>query len=653
MQIRIVTRRPFFRLCTLLGPLSALAATGPNPQSVVFTFRAEPASARLQESIVVRSAPDGSRSIAIDIVNASAGDLFLHDLTLRFPWVGPAFGRDGMLASGGGCMFRTPTTVHPDPQSARASETFLLARHSSGHAFAGFLTWKTFRSHLSYADGHLVVTAEGEGRRLRPGEKLSLEKLWLQDNASWQNLLYAYADEIARENRIVLRPRPAYVGWSSWDYYGGRFTYGQVMSNLDALMTLDVGANLLQIDGGWWTRCGDYLSPRSNLPGGIAHLAAEFRRRGLTAGIHLDGMRADIDSQVVIRHPEFFLKDQHGELIGGQPAKNGGKRGRVYFDFSHPGARAHLAGAIRTLRRDWGCDYFKIDFLKFGVPAYLLQEAGRDKDGTRIVPHNDALTSLERFHLGMAALRQAMGDDAYFLACSAEFGPVYGHVDALRTGGDIDPTFSRFSRSVMENGGNFYLHRKVVLVDADYHVARSRHDEDADLTRDPRKTGGNMPLNEAGLWTHYVGLFGGPKISGDNLTILREERKALFRMAVDLPACERFVPLDFWQHGRDRDDPFGVFLGEASGRVYLAVFNWRTEPRTFRLGGLLPAETQGVAQIAGDASLTRNATTLQVGLSARSSSIFAFDSAATDFDRLRHAMTVESLPSPPEASPSR
>jgi hypothetical protein len=213
-------------------------------------------------------------------------------------------------------------------------------------------------------------------------------------------------------------------------------------------------------------------------------------------------------------------------------------------------------------------------------------------------------------------------------------------VDALRTGGDIDPTFSRFSRSCMENGGNFYLHKQVVLNDADYHVARGRLDEDDELVNNPRKTGGDMPYALAEMWTHYVGLFGGPKLSGDKLSILRDERKELFRRAVSLPACERFVPLDFWQRARDRDDPYRVFLGEAGGTVYLALFNWSAEPRQFQIGGLTPAQSHALMPVGGTAEIVRDPSHLAITLAGHSSAVFQGDEAMR-FDLLRNALTVE------------
>jgi len=593
-------------------------------------------AAVVQTRVRLTPGPQGSQFLTVTVTNASAREVRLKELTVSFPWE-PALGEGAQVSSGGASMFRTPTLVRADAAQAATSRAFVLTRREGGRGFglAAFLTWKTFWSKLVFQDGRLTITVDGEGRRFRPGETLALEKLWLAEGDDWPDLLWAYGDLVAQESRRPVRPR-ADVGWSNWDYYGARFTAPQLRANLAALAALKVGANLFQIDGGWWSRCGDYLAPRADLP--MRDLAQEVRQRGMTLGLHFDGARADRDARVVAEHPEYFLHDGNGELLVAKAGPTG-KPGRVYFDFSHPGAREYWRHVLTTIRREWGCEYFKVDFLRLAFPEYQLETLAEPR-GRRIVPHDEALTSLERFHLGMTAFREGMGDDAYFLACTAEFGPMFGHADGLRTGGDIDPTFSRFSRACMENGGNFYLHGKVVLNDADYHVARGRLDEDETLVKDPRKTGGDMPYALAEMWTHYAGLFGGPRISGDNLTILRDERKALFRRAVGLPACERYVPVDFWAHGRTRDDPFSTFLGEAQGAVYLAVFNWAETPRQARLSGLPASAIAGGEKLGGTAMVAARAGGVALDLPPRTSVVYRLEAKA-DFNRLRRALSVD------------
>ena len=98
-----------------------------------------------------------------------------------------------------------------------------------------------------------------------------------------------------------------------------------------------------------------------------------------------------------------------------------------------------------------------------------------------------------------------------------------------------------------------------------------------------------------------------------------------FRRAVALPACERWVPLDYWQHARNRDDPFRVLLGVADGRVYLAVFNWSEQSATIGLDRF-PSGTTGRARLLhGEAGLTVESAALTVSLAGHSSAVLVFD----------------------------
>jgi alpha-galactosidase len=135
----------------------------------------------------------------------------------------------------------------------------------------------------------------------------------------------------------VRREWPRYVGWSTWDYYGSRFTYDQIVGNMKELVALNAGANLLQVDGGWWAQKGDYLTTRADIPGGMKGLAREIRAAGLIPGLHLDGMRADLPSQLAQRHPEYFLRTAAGELVRSRASASDTERRRLFFDYSHPG----------------------------------------------------------------------------------------------------------------------------------------------------------------------------------------------------------------------------------------------------------------------------------------------------------------------------
>lgn len=605
---------------------SGLSA-GLRDNDVTVEVRRSPATAEVRPAVRVGALEHGAQTLEVRLTNTSDRECNLQQIVLQFPWASPE--QSGALLCAAGCdQGATESRIYLPGSGPAESGSYLMARHPGETALAGFVTWRTFNSHLRYAGGKITVIADGEGRRLRPGETVALEKIRLAAGPDWQDLLFAYADEIARENRITPNPPKTYAGWATWDYYGANWTAKTVTDNLDRLLEIHPKADLLQIDGGWWARRGDYTTWKESLgPGGMKQLAQLIRAKGLTAGIHLDVMRVDPEANVVRQHPEFLLHDESGRIL------SSGKH--AFFDYSHPGTREYMRAALATIRREWGFDYFKLDFLRYGLNELIAPLVDPPR---QIVPFDRGLTSVERLHLALAAFREGMGADAYLLACSAVHGPTFGHADGLRTGNDIHPNFDRLKQAAVDNTGYFYLHRKVVNNDADYVVVRAKEDQEPTMARSAVKSG-TLTLNEAEMWTHYVGLFGGPKLNSDNLITLREERRALFRRAVALPTADRFVPIDFWQHARDDDDPPAVMLGEAAGVVHLAVFNWTDASRDFRLRGMQEKELQSVTKLEGSGTTKSDESVLTVTLPPRHSMIFRL--GGTTFDTLRKKLTVD------------
>ena len=309
-------------------------------------------------------------------------------------------------------------------------------------------------------------------------------------------------------------------------------------------------ANLIQIDGGWWTERGDYQSVRPDLlPGGIKAIAARIASEGKIPGLHFDGFRGDANSEIYKTHPEYFLHDQDGKLIVEVNEKPDKVMKNIYFDYSHPGARAYIAECIRNMKENWGIRYFKVDFMRYGLEDDIK---AANKQVKTIKAHDPTITSVERFRLGMKTMREAMGPDTYFLGCSAVFGPCIGFVDGMRTGGDINPRYEAFPERSLANLGHFYLSGKVFNGDADYLVFRAAADEDEKVSKENVKHGGSLTMNEAQMWADLNKLYGNFRLHSDNLMTLRPERQALVKEVFQYPAMDETVPLDVWRHATSK-----------------------------------------------------------------------------------------------------
>jgi alpha-galactosidase len=504
--------------------------------------------------------------------------------------------KNAMLMFGGSCMGRTPLKQSVASDSKSNSGTFLMIKHNdNSYSQIGVLTWNTFLPYIHYnISKGIIITANGESKPIKPGETLEFEKLVLSENDSWQELMFNYGSEIAKEHSIEAKVPTYFKGWSTWDYYGRVYNTKDIIENIDQLKTDGFDANLIQIDGGWWTARGDYLSVRKNLQGGMKAIADYAKSKGCIAGIHLDGFRADKNSDLYRAHPDWFLKDQDGEVICQTIDKGDALMQYIYFDYSNPVVCEYMKNTVETIHTVWGYSYFKIDFIRYGLLESIMAEHVYDsaKDGKqvkRIVAFDNSMTSIERTKAGLKAMREGMGD-AFFLGCSSIFGPTLGIVDGLRTGGDISPTFDSYETRCLQNAGNFYLNQTVALADADYLVVRNKEDEESERSWGTDKFGGNTTFEEAKMWSDYIALCGGPKINSDNLLTLRDERKKLIQNAFSIKTATRFIPLDFWDHAKDKNDAFNIILAENEDGVYISLFNWDKDDRQFLIEGFANAE---------------------------------------------------------------
>jgi alpha-galactosidase len=532
---------------------------------------------------------DGFHRLEVRLANRGAQPAVLESIEIRIPIQEP-LAPEMKIAWGSSCMGQRYLLLHPVGEPQKGSESFMYAMVQTGpdrHVFVGSLSWRIFMPVIRMEQNAFVIRSSGQGKQLKPGEAIQYEQLVLGRSSDWPALLDAFGTAIASENGIKRVKDVDFRGWATWDYYAYKFSADDIFGNMEQIKKTGAAADLIQIDAGWYAARGDYTRDRPDLASGMKEIVTRIKAAGMATGLWLDGFRANTDSEVSKQHPEYFLHDQDGNMIVQVRRPAGPDRDRIYFDYSHPGARAHIAAAIKHLRENYGIPYFKIDFLRFGLNDEILQANPQVKS---IRAHDPTITDVERMRLGLQAMREAVGPDNYLLGCSAVFGPAIGLVDGMRTGGDINPRYEAFPERVLANAGNYYLHGKVFNVDADYLVFREAADEDAKVSEEKTKHGGSLALNEARMWADFNKLYGNCRLSGDNLLTLRPERRALVAEVFGFPAMDETIPLDYWQHGKQKGDGPEVLLARHGRDVFLGVFNWSAAPKDYDLpefGGLL------------------------------------------------------------------
>jgi alpha-galactosidase len=539
---------------------------------------------------------DGFKRLSISLSNKGKQALTIEKISIRIPLADPLTDNLEMIY-GGSCMGRTPISRQNIGAQNKISSSHMyeiIRLQDGNYMFAGSLSWRIFMPNFTIKNGALEIWSNGEGKQLKPGETIQYEQIVLNKTESWLDVLDKFGSAIALENKVSKLKEVNFSGWATWDYYGRVFTANDIFGNMDQLNKLAPSANMIQIDGGWWVERGDYKSLRPDLlPGGLKAIVDKVRAEGKTAGVHFDGFRGDAASEICKAHPEYFLHDQDGNLIVEEDKMTERVMHYTFFDYSHPGARAHIADCIKNMKENWGIHYFKVDFMRYGLENDLKRS---NKKVISFKAYDPTLTGVERFRLGMKAIGEAIGKDNYFLGCSAVFGPCIGFVDGMRTGGDINPNFIAFPERCQANLSNFYLCGKVFNGDADYLVFRAAADEDATVSQEKVKHAGTLTMNESQMWADFNKLFGTCRLSSDKLSTLRPERQALTKEVFDFPVMDKTIPLDFWQHGKNKQDGFELVIAKKDKAIYLGVFNWSEAPKAYALqafGKSEPVQMEG------------------------------------------------------------
>jgi alpha-galactosidase len=228
--------------------------------------------------------------------------------------------------------------------------------------------------------------------------------------------LAAHAD--ALNDRLDVRvPRDPGTGWCSWYTYFDKVTAADVLDNLAAADRLELRIDTVQLDDGYQTGIGDWLTRRTHrFSAPLADLAARIADTGRAAGLWTAPFLVGRDSELARAHPDWLVggaeaSDEHwGQPIG-------------VLDVTHPEAAGHLREVFRTLR-GWGFTYHKVDFLYGGAMA-----------GRRYADCGP----LDAYAEGLRLIREGLGTDAVLLGCGAPLLPSIGRFDAMRISPDIAP----------------------------------------------------------------------------------------------------------------------------------------------------------------------------------------------------------------------
>jgi alpha-galactosidase len=373
-------------------------------------------------------------------------------------------------------------------------------------AALGFLTSKIAHPFFLVEGAELVGYLEYfEGEFDDP---VPFEPLVVLGGGAVEDLLDSYGALVKIENRVRINPWNP-VGWCSWYHYFGNLTWDDVVRNIETARGLkkSLPFEVFQVDDGYERDIGDWLKAKPDYPV-LDDLARAITRNGFRAGIWTAPFSAAETSDVVASHPGWMVAED------GRPkfCHRSWNKTIHALDLTQPAVQAHIFDLFVRLKKA-GFDYFKIDFL-FG--------SAMPGDRRRNV------TPIQAYREGLRVIRKAAGR-SFILGCGAPLLPSVGLVDGMRIGEDTAPYWK--TKLSAFQGPNAYFALKNALLRQFMHRKLWTNDPDCVLLRDREI---ELSRNERELYALACGALDNMMIDSDNLSLVGEEGKSLFRRSLGL-----------------------------------------------------------------------------------------------------------------------
>ena len=436
---------------------------------------------------------------------------------------------------------------------------FKCAR-SGAHLLLGFVTAGRLPAFVEASRGFLRASCEFPRAPVAPEGRMRSEKLFLSFAGSVAGALRQYGELLGREMSARVPERP-HTGWCSWYYFYDRVTEADVLRNLDYLTEHadEFPVEYFQIDDGYQKHWGDWLATNPSFPHDMGWLARRIKERGFKPGIWAAPLVVSRQSELFKAHPGWLIRSREGEPL---LLRGSGKEAPWHaLDGTRDDVCEHLEEMFRTMREEWGYEYFKLDALTRGMPQ-----------GAVFADSN--LTRVGAFRRALEAIRRGCGD-AFILGCTAPFGPCVGLVDGMRVSPDVGAVWKDECSAVSAMKSTirrFFMNGTLWANDPDCAVSRG-----AGAGHPWREIDG-LTLTEARTLTTVLGMSGGAVVLSEDMPALKKDRARLLKLLLP-PAGRSAVPLDII----DLDPPEILHLSTDRCEL-LAFINWSDEERSIAVG---------------------------------------------------------------------
>jgi alpha-galactosidase len=424
----------------------------------------------------------------------------------------------------------------------------------------GFLRHDRFQNRMRFAfsDGPLSIAVETLADGAAHDGRIAAEPLVLLAGTDVEKTLRRWARLVGAASTLPPRIRTNRItGWCSWYNLYNSISETVLLEHLRAAARFRdayrVPFEVFQIDDGFTPEMGDWLELKPQFPRGMAALLNDVSAAGFVPGLWIAPFMVGNRSQLFAAHPDWVVTDRAtGKPLS--PMKFYGefrwhKRSEEYYilDITHPAAEAYIRNVFRVWTREWGCRYFKTDFMYFGC------EYGPDQARW----HQSGLSRMEIWMHMARLIREEIGESLW-LGCGGPIWAPIGLVDAVRIGRDIGVSWRGHHSAeslLRDQTARNFANGIFWQADPDCILLRSRFHELTD-----------MEVRSLAL---FAGLSGGLLMTSDQLDELSDERRILL---AQLLGDGKARTCDFPQLGQG-DCVLVQQIQENDGSILINLFN--------------------------------------------------------------------------------
>ena len=427
----------------------------------------------------------------------------------------------------------------PQPADARVVTGMMTLTPPGGETLLlGFTSCRRFNGRFYLRPQSIEVVLDTEGLSLAPGASWEMEEFLFTKGPRRAALLEQLAARIDQNHPPLHVAHPP-AGWCSWYCFGARVTAKNVMDNLSAIAKDVPQLKYVQLDDGYQPAMGDWLETGHAFGGDVQGVLQAIRKQGFEPAIWVAPFIAEAGSHLFQQHPDWFMKGDDGKPLSADKVTfQGWRRGPWYaLDGTNPEVQRHLESVFRTMRREWGVTYFKLDANFWGA-----------MHGGHL--YDPSATRVEAYRRGMEAVLRGAGD-SFILGCNHPMWPSFGLIHGSRSSGDIKRSWDTFEKVARQNLNRNWQNGRLWWNDPDA-VTLS----------------GNLPAEEYRFHATMAVAAGGLVLSGDDLSTLPADRLAMLKKL--LPPTG--VAAEFADNG------LKIGTVHLKDRELFCLFNWDAEP---------------------------------------------------------------------------